>query len=141
MFLDTLPLLLVTCYDPLLSSKHLIKAALKNNDFLKNLHKDQIHEVVNCMYEETLHQGDYVIRENDAGNHLYVSAGKKLKMIILFQIVPTYSILTCIVKRGIFNNDSMYVRHRKTYSRDTQSREAEIQRIETRRVGRRRDTE
>jgi len=58
------------------SSKHLIKNALKSNDFLKNLDKSQVHEIINCMYEECVAAGNYIIRENEAGNHLYVSAGE-----------------------------------------------------------------
>ena len=58
------------------SSKHLIKTALKNNDFLKNLDKSQVHEIVNCMYQECFKEGDYIIRENDAGDHFFVSAGE-----------------------------------------------------------------
>lgn len=49
--------------------------ALKNNDFLKNLDKSQVHEIVNCMYEETFKKGEYIIQENEAGDHFFVSAG------------------------------------------------------------------
>ena len=57
------------------SSKHLIKNALKNNDFLKNLDKSQVHEIVSCMHEVTYRQGDFIVREHEGGNHFYVSAG------------------------------------------------------------------
>lgn len=53
----------------------MIKSALKNNDFLKNLENSLVHEIVNCMYEETNTKGQYIIKENEAGNHLYVSSG------------------------------------------------------------------
>ena len=57
-------------------SKQLIKDAILDNDFLKKLDSAQIREVVECMYEKTVRQGHYIIREGDAGQHLYVAAGK-----------------------------------------------------------------
>ncbi|XP_067928056.1 cGMP-dependent protein kinase 1-like [Watersipora subatra] len=64
-----------------LSSKHLIKTALRNNDFLKNLDKSQVHEIVNCMYEERVQEGNYIIKENEAGDHFYVSAEGTLQVL------------------------------------------------------------
>jgi len=57
------------------SAKTLIKTALKNNDFLKNLDQSQVHEIVNCMYEETYAPGELIIQQDAPGNHFYVSAG------------------------------------------------------------------
>ncbi|KAL4239193.1 cGMP-dependent protein kinase [Mactra antiquata] len=55
-------------------SKQLIKDAILDNDFLKKLDSTQIREVVECMYEKQVKQGHYIIREGDAGQHLYVAA-------------------------------------------------------------------
>ena len=57
-------------------SKQLIKDAILDNDFLKNLDSNQVREVVDCMYEKHVKTGEYIIREAEAGQHLYVSAGE-----------------------------------------------------------------
>lgn len=54
----------------------MIKDAILGNDFLKNLDSTQVREIVDCMYEKRIKQGNYIIREGDAGQHVYVSAGK-----------------------------------------------------------------
>lgn len=56
----------------------MIKDAILGNDFLKNLDSTQVREIVDCMYEKRIKQGNYIIREGDAGQHVYVSAGKYL---------------------------------------------------------------
>lgn len=58
-------------------SKQLIKDAILDNDFLKNLDSIQIREIVDCMYERNVGKNEFVIKEGDVGQHLYVSAGKK----------------------------------------------------------------
>ena len=55
-----------------------MKDAILDNDFLKKLDSAQIREVVECMYEKQVKQGHYIIREGDAGQHLYVAAGTML---------------------------------------------------------------
>ena len=55
-----------------------MKDAILDNDFLKKLDSAQIREVVECMYEKQVKQGHYIIREGDAGQHLYVAAGTPL---------------------------------------------------------------
>ncbi|KAK3097128.1 hypothetical protein FSP39_006620 [Pinctada imbricata] len=62
-------------------SKHVIKEAILDNDFLKNLDSTQVREIVDCMYEMKIKQGHYIIREGDAGQHLYVSADGCLEVI------------------------------------------------------------
>ena len=57
-------------------SKQLIKDAILDNDFLKNLDSTQIWEMVNCMYEKRIQKDHYIIKESEAGQALYVSAGK-----------------------------------------------------------------
>ncbi|KAK3720306.1 hypothetical protein QZH41_020387 [Actinostola sp. cb2023] len=53
-------------------SKELIKEAILDNDFLKNLESSQIKEVVECVYEKQFKRDEYIIKEGDPGSHLYV---------------------------------------------------------------------
>ena len=46
----------------------LIKDAVMENDFLKNLDGGQVREIVDSMYPREFDKGSYVIREGDAGN-------------------------------------------------------------------------
>ena len=57
-------------------SKDLIKEAILDNDFLKNLEPSQIREVVECMYETKYKKDQVIIQEGDTGSHLYVLEGK-----------------------------------------------------------------
>ena len=56
-------------------SKQLIKDAIFDNDFLKNLDSNQMREIVDCMYEKQVLKNQYIIKEGEAGQYLYVSAG------------------------------------------------------------------
>ena len=62
-------------------AKQLIKDAVMENDFLKNLDAGQVREIVDSMYPREFDRGSYVIREGDAGSHLYVSADGELEVI------------------------------------------------------------
>ncbi|CAG0907657.1 unnamed protein product, partial [Darwinula stevensoni] len=53
-------------------SKELIKTAILNNDFMKNLEGGQIGEIVDCMYPVESPKGALLIREGDIGNKVYV---------------------------------------------------------------------
>ncbi|KAF6029974.1 hypothetical protein EB796_011713 [Bugula neritina] len=64
-----------------LSSKNLIKTALKENDFLKNLDKNQMHAIVSCMKEKSYKQGEYIIKENEPGDDFFVSAKGTLEVL------------------------------------------------------------
>ncbi|KAL1497630.1 hypothetical protein ABEB36_008558 [Hypothenemus hampei] len=54
------------------SSRELIKAAILDNDFMKNLEPTQIREIVDCMYPEEYKAGSLIIREGDVGSTVYV---------------------------------------------------------------------
>ena len=58
-----------------LRSKDLIFKAITNNDFLKNLEKVQINEIVECMYQKEFKKDQFVIREGAVGTELYVITG------------------------------------------------------------------
>jgi hypothetical protein len=48
-------------------SKQLIKDAIMDNDFLKNLDSSQVRELVDSMYPLEYAKGSYVIREGETG--------------------------------------------------------------------------
>ncbi|XP_063904047.1 cGMP-dependent protein kinase, isozyme 2 forms cD4/T1/T3A/T3B-like isoform X3 [Zophobas morio] len=54
------------------TSRELIKAAILDNDFMKNLETSQIREIVDCMYPETYRVGSLIIKEGDVGSIVYV---------------------------------------------------------------------
>lgn len=53
----------------------MILKAISNNDFLKNLEKLQINEIVDCMSPLEFKQDQYICREGAVGTELYVIAG------------------------------------------------------------------
>lgn len=55
-------------------SKTVIKEAIMENDFLKNLSPSQVQELVEAMHEKRVPKGCYVIREGESGSYLYVAA-------------------------------------------------------------------
>lgn len=61
--------------------KQLIKDAVMENDFLKNLDASQVREIVDSMFPREFERGSFVIREGDAGSHLYVSAEGEFEVI------------------------------------------------------------
>lgn len=62
-------------------SKQLIRDALMENDFLKNMVSSQVREIVDCMYSEVFPRDSLVIKEGDPGNHFYVSAEGELEVL------------------------------------------------------------
>ncbi|BES94646.1 cgmp-dependent protein kinase [Nesidiocoris tenuis] len=68
-------------YDKDFRSKQLIKGALLENDLLKNLEPGQMREIVDCMYSRDCVKGSFLIKEGEAGSHLYVSASGEFEVI------------------------------------------------------------
>ena len=60
-------------------SKQLIKDAINENDFLKNLEAAQVREIVDCMYPKNYNKNDMIVKEGDIGQALYVIAGKSVR--------------------------------------------------------------
>ena len=58
-------------------SRKLIKSAIMDNDFMKNLESAQIKEIVDCMYPMEYAKGSLIIKEGDVGSIVYVMEGKK----------------------------------------------------------------
>ena len=57
-------------------SRELIKSAILDNDFMKNLEGTQIREIVDCMYPVQYAAGSLIIKEGDVGSIVYVMEGK-----------------------------------------------------------------
>jgi hypothetical protein len=57
------------------SSRHLIRDAIFSNDFLKNLEKFQVREIVSCMYPKEYDKDNYIIKEGEIGHALFVISG------------------------------------------------------------------
>ncbi|KRX28207.1 cGMP-dependent protein kinase egl-4 [Trichinella nelsoni] len=61
-------------------SKQLIRNAILQNDFLRHLDREQVSEMVECMYERDVPENEFVICEGAAGAHLYVAAQGELQV-------------------------------------------------------------
>uniref|UniRef100_A0A673AC95 cGMP-dependent protein kinase n=1 Tax=Sphaeramia orbicularis TaxID=375764 RepID=A0A673AC95_9TELE len=59
-------------------SKDLIKEAILDNDFMKNLELSQIQEIVDCMYPVEYGKDSCIIKEGDVGSLVYVMEGKNI---------------------------------------------------------------
>ena len=57
-------------------SRALIKGAIMDNDFMKNLESTQIKEIVDCMYPMEYVRGSLIIKEGDVGSIVYVMEGE-----------------------------------------------------------------
>lgn len=63
-------------------SKELIKEAILDNDFMKNLELSQIQEIVDCMYPVEYGKDSCIIKEGDVGSLVYVMEGRVGKDLI-----------------------------------------------------------
>lgn len=70
-------------------SKQQIKDAVHENDFLKHLDCVQIRELVESMYSRDVELGEFVVRENEPGNHLFVSAEGEFEIIVNDNVLGT----------------------------------------------------
>uniref|UniRef100_A0AAY4D289 cGMP-dependent protein kinase n=1 Tax=Denticeps clupeoides TaxID=299321 RepID=A0AAY4D289_9TELE len=61
-------------------SKELIKEAILDNDFMKNLEMSQIQEIVDCMYPVEYGQESCIIKEGDVGSLVYVMEEGKVEV-------------------------------------------------------------
>lgn len=62
------------------SSRDLIKQAILDNDFMKNLEMGQIREIVDCMYPVEYKQDSLIIKEGDVGSLVYVMEDGKVEV-------------------------------------------------------------
>lgn len=77
-------------YDCVCRSKQLIKDAVLDNDFLKNLDSTQIREIVDCMYEKAVKKGNFIIKEGEPGQHVYVAAGQLCVLCLVNVLLLAY---------------------------------------------------
>ncbi|XP_038677980.1 cGMP-dependent protein kinase 1 isoform X2 [Scyliorhinus canicula] len=61
-------------------SKELIKEAILDNDFMKNLELSQIQEIVDCMYPVEYGKESCIIKEGDVGSLVYVMEEGKVEV-------------------------------------------------------------
>ncbi|KAF4800932.1 cGMP-dependent protein kinase 1-like protein [Turdus rufiventris] len=61
-------------------SKELIKEAILDNDFMKNLELSQIQEIVDCMYPVEYGKDSCIIKEGDVGSLVYVMEGSACQL-------------------------------------------------------------
>ncbi|MED6262513.1 cGMP-dependent protein kinase 1 [Ataeniobius toweri] len=59
-------------------SKELIKDAILDNDFMKNLELSQIQEIVDCMYPVDYGKDACIIKEGDVGSLVFVMEGESM---------------------------------------------------------------
>jgi hypothetical protein len=63
------------------SSRQIIKSAILDNDFMKNLETTQIREIVDCVYPVQYAAGSLIIKEGDVGSIVYVMEGELLPLL------------------------------------------------------------
>ncbi|XP_026133739.1 cGMP-dependent protein kinase 1-like isoform X2 [Carassius auratus] len=61
-------------------SKELIKSAILDNDFMKNLEMSQIQEIVDCMHPVDYDKNSCIIKEGDVGSLVYVMEEGKVEV-------------------------------------------------------------
>ncbi|CRK93803.1 CLUMA_CG007330, isoform A [Clunio marinus] len=74
--------ILIRKFEKDFKSKQQIKDAVLENDFLKYLDCVQIRELVESMYSRDVDLGEFIVRENETGNHLFVSAQGEFEIIV-----------------------------------------------------------
>ncbi|XP_018968250.2 cGMP-dependent protein kinase 1-like isoform X1 [Cyprinus carpio] len=72
-------------------SKELIKEAILDNDFMKNLELSQIQEIVDCMYPVEYDKDSCIIKEGDVGSLVYVMEGRSCQSILAVYFTVFYS--------------------------------------------------
>ncbi|XP_030579348.1 cGMP-dependent protein kinase 2 [Archocentrus centrarchus] len=86
------------------SVKKLLTDALNKNQYLKRLELQQIKDMVECMYERTFQQGEYVIKQGELGNHLFVLADGKLDVFQHNKLITSIAVWTAFGELAILYN-------------------------------------
>uniref|UniRef100_A0A3P9CZ66 cGMP-dependent protein kinase n=1 Tax=Maylandia zebra TaxID=106582 RepID=A0A3P9CZ66_9CICH len=86
------------------SVKKLLTDALNKNQYLKRLELQQIKDMVECMYEHTYQQGEYVIKQGEPGNHLFVLADGKLDVFQHNKLITSIMVWTAFGELAILYN-------------------------------------
>ncbi|XP_056141214.1 cGMP-dependent protein kinase 2 [Lampris incognitus] len=85
------------------SVKKLLVDALNKNQYLRRL-EQQIKDMVECMYERTYQQGEYVIKQGEPGHHLFVLADGKLDVFQQNKLLTSIAIWTTFGELAILYN-------------------------------------
>ncbi|XP_040898388.1 cGMP-dependent protein kinase 2 isoform X2 [Toxotes jaculatrix] len=86
------------------SVKKLLTDALNKNQYLKRLELQQIKDMVECMYERAYQQGEYVIKQGEPGNHLFVLADGKLDVFQHNKLLTSIMVWTTFGELAILYN-------------------------------------
>ncbi|XP_073322731.1 cGMP-dependent protein kinase 2 [Pagrus major] len=86
------------------SVKKLLTDALNKNQYLRRLELQQIKDMVECMYERTYQQGEYVIKQGEPGNHLFVLADGKLDVFQQNKLLTSITVWTTFGELAILYN-------------------------------------
>uniref|UniRef100_A0A8C1WN46 cGMP-dependent protein kinase n=1 Tax=Cyprinus carpio TaxID=7962 RepID=A0A8C1WN46_CYPCA len=86
------------------SVKKLLTDALNKNQYLRRLEVQQVKDMVECMYERTYHQGEYVIKQGEPGNHLFVLADGKLDVYQHSKLLTSIAVWTTFGELAILYN-------------------------------------
>ncbi|XP_065818610.1 cGMP-dependent protein kinase 2 [Labrus bergylta] len=86
------------------SVKKLLADALNKNQYLRRLELQQVKDMVECMYERTYQQGEYVIQQGEPGNHLFVLADGKLDVFQHNKLLTSITVWTTFGELAILYN-------------------------------------
>ncbi|KAJ8398092.1 hypothetical protein AAFF_G00431690 [Aldrovandia affinis] len=86
------------------SVKKLITDALNKNQFLKRLEPQQIKDMVECMYERSFQKEDYIIKQGEPGNHLFVLADGQLDVFQQSKLLTSIAVWTAFGELAILYN-------------------------------------
>uniref|UniRef100_A0A915C3B6 cGMP-dependent protein kinase n=1 Tax=Parascaris univalens TaxID=6257 RepID=A0A915C3B6_PARUN len=67
-------------YSKSAGSKQLIRDAIEKNDFLRCMAKEQIIELVECMYEKRINKDQWIINEGEPGYRLFVVSDGRVRI-------------------------------------------------------------
>ncbi|XP_063314874.1 cGMP-dependent protein kinase 2 [Pelobates fuscus] len=84
--------------------KKLITNALNKNQFLKRLDPHQIRDMVECMYERTYSQGDYIIKQGEPGSRIFVLAEGKTEVFQQNTLLTSIPVWTTFGELAILYN-------------------------------------
>uniref|UniRef100_A0AAR2JBM4 cGMP-dependent protein kinase n=1 Tax=Pygocentrus nattereri TaxID=42514 RepID=A0AAR2JBM4_PYGNA len=86
------------------SVKKLLTDALNKNRYLKRLEGQQLKDMVECMYERTYQQGEFVIKQGEPGNHLFVLADGNLDVYQNNKLLTSIAVWTTFGELAILYN-------------------------------------
>ncbi|XP_030638804.1 cGMP-dependent protein kinase 2 isoform X2 [Chanos chanos] len=86
------------------SVKKLLTDALNKNQYMRRLETQQIKDMVECMFERSYEKGEYVIKQGEPGNHLYVLAEGKLDVFQNNKLLTSIEVWTTFGELAVLYN-------------------------------------